>query len=385
MIVGKAIYYLLSNHSNLTDIVGTRIFPEVAEQDSANPFVIYTVVSNEPNDTHEGPSQLDVAQVDVVFYSTSYTQAIDMGEAAREVLDRVAGTYNGVHVQSCQYTSEVIDFEDYSRSYVITQSYDVRIVRDATVTSVGLPVTVTDGDLSVHEVEAGGSYTCLVATSPSGIFYQRIIPWTNNDPGIDGSVYYHWVQGTYNYTPPVNPQYIAAKRDTYEGNDARCLLMQPNAFGNLFRFTNDVGEQYVEMFHRSAQNHSENKQLCIDHLTGLAFYVQNAPEEAVARSIADTMDYALNFSYAGIDDWRLADMSEFLIGTSTNDWRNAFNNNYAPFVDEYLRNTGQSFWLGTYTPDNEFLYIQTNGNVPNRYGGGGATLSYTIMVANYYF
>jgi hypothetical protein len=135
MTVGKAIYYLLSNYSDLTDIVSTRIYPEVAEQDAAMPFVIYTVVSNEPSDTQSSPSQLDIAQVDVVLFSTDYSQVVDMGVAARAALDRVTGTYNGVNVQSCQYTSEVIDFEEYPRAYVITQSYDVphqpRRVRDS--------------------------------------------------------------------------------------------------------------------------------------------------------------------------------------------------------------------------------------------------------------
>jgi hypothetical protein len=141
MTVGKAIYYLLSNYSDLTDIVSTRIYPEVAEQDAAMPFVIYTVVSNEPSDTQSSPSQLDIAQVDIVLFSTDYSQVVDMGVAARAALDRVTGTYNGVNVQSCQYTSEVIDFEEYPRAYVITQSYDVRINRDEFEIAQGTPVS----------------------------------------------------------------------------------------------------------------------------------------------------------------------------------------------------------------------------------------------------
>ena len=141
MTVGKAIFYLLNNYTNLTDIVGTRIYPEVAEQDGATPFVVYTIISNSPSDTHSGPSQLDVAQVDVVAYSTSYAECIDIGVHVRAALDRVTGTYNGVNVQSCQYTTELIDFDDYRRSYVITQSYDVRISRTAFDIAQGTPVT----------------------------------------------------------------------------------------------------------------------------------------------------------------------------------------------------------------------------------------------------
>lgn len=141
MTVGKAIYYLLNNSTDLEAVVGTRIFPEVAEQDSALPFVMYSVISNEPSDTHSGPSLLDVAQVDVIAYNTSYSGCIDMGVYVRAALDRVTGTYNGVNVQSCQYNSEVIDFDEYKRAYVITQSYDVRISRTEFEIAQGTPVT----------------------------------------------------------------------------------------------------------------------------------------------------------------------------------------------------------------------------------------------------
>ena len=141
MTVGKAIYYLLNASTDLEAIVGTRIFPEVAEQDSALPFVMYSIISNEPSDTHSGPSLLDVAQVDVIAYNTSYSGCIDMGVYIRAALDRVTGTYNGVNVQSCQYNSEVIDFDEYKRAYVITQSYDVRISRTAFEIAQGTPVT----------------------------------------------------------------------------------------------------------------------------------------------------------------------------------------------------------------------------------------------------
>ena len=149
MTVGKAIYYLLNNSTDLEAVVGTRIFPEVAEQDSALPFVMYSVISNEPSDTHSGPSLLDVAQVDVIAYNTSYSGCIDMGVYVRAALDRVTGTYNGVNVQSCQYNSEVIDFDEYKRAYVITQSYDVRISRTEFEIAQGTPVTGAQlGDLN---------------------------------------------------------------------------------------------------------------------------------------------------------------------------------------------------------------------------------------------
>jgi len=56
MIVGKAIYYLLTNATGVTDIVSTRVYPEVAQQDAALPYIVYNVANNEPTDTKPEPS-----------------------------------------------------------------------------------------------------------------------------------------------------------------------------------------------------------------------------------------------------------------------------------------------------------------------------------------
>jgi hypothetical protein len=149
MIVGKAIYYLLTNATGVTDIVSTRVYPEVAQQDAALPYIVYNVTNNEPTDTKPEPSKLDTAQVEVNIYSDSYTEAIDLAVAVRAALDRVKGTYNGVNVQSIQYLNEIIDFDEPQRAYNITADYDVRISRSGFEIAQGSPITGVElGELS---------------------------------------------------------------------------------------------------------------------------------------------------------------------------------------------------------------------------------------------
>ena len=149
MTVGKAIYYLLTNASDVTAIVGTRIYPEVAQQNAALPYIVYNVSNNEPSDTKREPSKLDTAEVEVNVFSEKYTQAIDMGVAVRAALDRVKGTYSGVNVQSIQYINEIIDFDEPQRAYNITADYEVRISRTDFEIAQGSPITgVTLGELS---------------------------------------------------------------------------------------------------------------------------------------------------------------------------------------------------------------------------------------------
>ena len=149
MTVGKAIFYLLDNSTDLTAIVGTRIYPEVAQQDAPLPYVVYNISNNEPSDTKREPSKMDTANIEVNCYSTSYTQVIDMSVAVRAALDRVTGTYSGVNVQSIAYMNEVIDFDEGQRAYNVSSDYDVRISRTDFEIAQGSPITGVDlGDLA---------------------------------------------------------------------------------------------------------------------------------------------------------------------------------------------------------------------------------------------
>ena len=149
MTVGKAIFNLLDNSTDLTAIVGTRIYPEVAQQDAPLPYVVYNISNNEPSDTKREPSKMDTANIEVNCYSTSYTQVIDMSVAVRAALDRVTGTYSGVNVQSIAYMNEVIDFDEGQRAYNVSSDYDVRISRTDFEIAQGSPITGVDlGDLA---------------------------------------------------------------------------------------------------------------------------------------------------------------------------------------------------------------------------------------------
>jgi hypothetical protein len=140
MNAGKAIYYLLSNASSVTDICGTRIYPELAEQEAPTPFVVYEVISVDPDDTNDGPAKMDEVSVDITAVADSYDACADLASAIRSAIDRVRGTYNGVNVDSIQYSTTDTDVFDSPRRYAMTAGFIIRISRDDAQIATGQPI-----------------------------------------------------------------------------------------------------------------------------------------------------------------------------------------------------------------------------------------------------
>ncbi len=131
MIVGKAIYHILTNESGVTNLVGTNIFPEIAPPDINPPYIVYSVVSNQPTELKENGNQLDTASVEVYSFETNYVKAVDLGVVVRTALDRrrSPGTdgYNGVQINSIDYTNEQMDVNEKRNIWVSIQDYSIRI------------------------------------------------------------------------------------------------------------------------------------------------------------------------------------------------------------------------------------------------------------------
>jgi len=169
MNAGKAVYGILSANSGVTDIVGTRIFPEIAEQEAVTPFVIYQLQSVAPEDTHDGPSKLDEVRFEFLCYADSYNEAADLGVAVRGALDRVSGTYNGVNVESVQFNDVDVEIEYDPRRYSQVLKFTFRIKRDDVTIALGTPVTGAElGDLSDVDVSGVTNGQLIAYNSTTG-------------------------------------------------------------------------------------------------------------------------------------------------------------------------------------------------------------------------
>lgn len=139
MNVGKAIYYLLANNANVSAIT-TRIYPEFAPPDATTPFIAYTISNVQPDDTHDGPAEIDEVRMDVICVDDTYDGAADLASVVRVALDRVYGTYNTVNIESIQFTDANIEVRDTPRQYGQDLTFIVRVKRDDVQIATGSPI-----------------------------------------------------------------------------------------------------------------------------------------------------------------------------------------------------------------------------------------------------
>jgi hypothetical protein len=104
MEIGKGIYYILSNNTEVSNLVGNRIFPQVAPISTIFPFIIYDIYNDDPTLDKDGPSSLDKYDIRITGYAETYTKLTRVGSAIRSALDRtiqVGGeVIAGQHFQS---------------------------------------------------------------------------------------------------------------------------------------------------------------------------------------------------------------------------------------------------------------------------------------------
>lgn len=101
--IGKAVYYALSNDSGVTDLVGTKIYPEIAPEGTTAPVVVFTMINSVPDYSRSGTGRW-VSTVDVLVFDKSYVDCVDLAIEVRDALNELHGTFNTVTVQDGKIT-----------------------------------------------------------------------------------------------------------------------------------------------------------------------------------------------------------------------------------------------------------------------------------------
>lgn len=90
MSIGSSIYSLLSGNAALTARVATRIYPGVSPPTAPFPRIVYSVISNNRQDTLTGHSARRV-RVQISCYDTTYVLADSLAALVEAAFDTLPG------------------------------------------------------------------------------------------------------------------------------------------------------------------------------------------------------------------------------------------------------------------------------------------------------
>ena len=124
---------LLVAASDVTDLVGTRIYPEMRQQGEDFPAIVYQLVSTQPQNAMEGGGATVATRASMSFDSIAetYAGAKTLASAVRAAIgDLASGTYSTVVIKSCFHEGDSAITED---SQVAGDRGVSRIVSDYTI------------------------------------------------------------------------------------------------------------------------------------------------------------------------------------------------------------------------------------------------------------
>ncbi len=116
--IGKGIANILENYSDLTDLVGTKIFPILAKQGTNLPVVEYTIDTITP-EYSKGEWMCDEVDFSILCTALSYKLATELCGEVRNAMELAAGEKNGITMQKVYMDGYTEDYDLDGSSYII--------------------------------------------------------------------------------------------------------------------------------------------------------------------------------------------------------------------------------------------------------------------------
>jgi hypothetical protein len=86
---GKVVNKLLTLNSDVTNLIGNKIYPIIADEGTTFPFVVYKrsgIDSNSVNNTKDSFSTGEIAIIDIIVASNNYSESIEVADVVGNAL-----------------------------------------------------------------------------------------------------------------------------------------------------------------------------------------------------------------------------------------------------------------------------------------------------------
>ena len=112
MTIETDLYDLLRNNAGVSAIVGTKIYPHLAEEGTAAPFITYVMVVGTPFNIISGTTALEKKRIQVNCWSDSYAGAQTLAEAVKDTVTTTGHLLLELddYVDDAQMYRRILDF-----------------------------------------------------------------------------------------------------------------------------------------------------------------------------------------------------------------------------------------------------------------------------------
>ena len=97
--ITTAISSLLANNSAITDLVGTKIYPMVREQEDGLPAITYQVISGIRSHDISGPNGLVEGRIQINCFAATVLASLQLAAVVRAALNGLRGGAAGVAIE----------------------------------------------------------------------------------------------------------------------------------------------------------------------------------------------------------------------------------------------------------------------------------------------
>ena len=116
--------------ASVSELVGSRIYPILAPQTAALPFIVWRRSGISREHTLAGPMGVSTVSVEMQLLAATYEQAREVADRCRLVLDGYGATLNNTEVKHVSLEQESDDFVqlaggDLPPVYQVTQTYNI--------------------------------------------------------------------------------------------------------------------------------------------------------------------------------------------------------------------------------------------------------------------
>lgn len=125
ILIGKFIYYILSNDEYIKTKVENKISPIIADEDTTFPFIVYNRSGIIPEYTKCGICE-DNVTVEINVVSDDYYESCEIANKVRNILESTKKyTYDDMYIDSIKLSSSSETFSEFI--YVQILSFQIKI------------------------------------------------------------------------------------------------------------------------------------------------------------------------------------------------------------------------------------------------------------------